>query len=70
MKPELVVAPGATAARSVMNRTVVKIREGGTILTPAAGCKGLVTGGARLTPRRQAEEHSPSSEGVSFQPMS
>lgn len=43
VKPELVVALGATAARSVMNRTVVVARERGTVVTLADGCKGLVT---------------------------
>lgn len=43
VKPKLVVALGATAARSVMNRTVVLARERGTLLNLAEGCKGLVT---------------------------
>ena len=43
VKPKLVVALGATAARSVMNRTVVLARERGTAINLAEGCKGMVT---------------------------
>lgn len=43
VKPQLVVALGATAARSVMNRTVVLGRERGTVVTLAGGLKGMVT---------------------------
>lgn len=43
VKPKLVVALGATAARSVMNRTVVLARERGSPINLPEGCKGLVT---------------------------
>lgn len=43
VKPKLIVALGATAARSVMNRTVVLSRERGHVLHLAEGCRGLVT---------------------------
>ena len=43
VRPRLVVALGATAARSVMNRTVVLARERGTPVHLPEGCKGLVT---------------------------
>lgn len=43
VRPKLVVALGATAARSVMNRTVVLARERGAVVTLAEGCKGMVT---------------------------
>lgn len=42
VKPRLVVALGATAARSVMGRTVVLARERGMVVTLAEGCKGMV----------------------------
>lgn len=43
VRPKLVVALGATAARAVMNRTVVLGRERGAVVTLAEGCKGMVT---------------------------
>lgn len=43
VRPKLVVALGATAARSVMNRTVVLARERGNPVHIADGCRGLVT---------------------------
>ncbi len=43
VRPKLVVALGATAARAVMNRTVVLARERGAVVTLAEGCKGMVT---------------------------
>lgn len=43
VQPKLVVALGATAARSVMNRTVVLARERGSPVNLPEGCKGLVT---------------------------
>lgn len=43
VKPKLVIALGATAARSVMNRTVVLARERGNPIHLVEGCQGLVT---------------------------